>query len=39
MNGDMDKAGLYAELSGNKAIVTQITNAVIRKIKDMLLAS
>lgn len=39
INGDADKAGFYAELSGNKAVVTQITNAVIRKIKDLLLAS
>lgn len=38
ISGDEEKAGFYAELSSNKAAITQITNAVIRKIKDLLLA-
>ncbi|MGB4438022.1 MAG: DEAD/DEAH box helicase family protein [Sedimentibacter sp.] len=38
ISGDEEKAAFYTELSGNKAVVTQITNAVIRKIKDLLLA-
>lgn len=32
-----DKANFYAELSSNKAAIMQISNAVIRKIKDLLL--
>ena len=39
LSGDSDKANFYAELSNNKVIVMQITNAVIRKIKDMLLVA
>lgn len=39
ITGDGEKSAFYTELSNNKAIVTQITNTVIRKIKDLLLAS
>lgn len=39
LSGDIDKANFYAELSNNKDVVPRITSAVIRKIKDMLLAS
>ena len=38
INGDEEKTAFYTELSRNKAVVTQITNAVIRKIKDLILA-
>lgn len=37
LSGNNDKANFYAELSNNKVAVAQITNAVIRKIKDLLL--
>lgn len=39
ISGNNDKANFYAELSSNKDAVTQIANAVIRKIKDMLLVA
>ena len=38
ISGNNDKANFYAEISNNKAVITQITNAVIRKIKDLLVA-
>ncbi|MDD4833424.1 MAG: hypothetical protein PHC44_01650 [Lutispora sp.] len=38
ISGDEEKTAFYTELSSNKAVVTQITNTVIRKIKDLLLA-
>ncbi len=37
-SGDDEKASFYAELSSNKTAVLQIANAVVRKIKDLLLA-
>jgi len=39
LSGDIEKAGFYAEISGNKVVVNQIANAVIRKIKDFLLVN
>lgn len=38
MAGDNEKASFYAELSSNKTAIMQITNAVIKKINDLLLA-
>jgi len=39
ISGDEEKAAFYTELSNNKMALAQLSNAVIRKIKDMLLAS
>ncbi|NLV21605.1 MAG: type I restriction endonuclease subunit R [Syntrophomonadaceae bacterium] len=39
ISGDEEKATFYTELSNNKAALAQLSNAVIRKIKDLLLAS
>ena len=39
MSGDTDKAEFYTELSENNSVVIQIRNTIIRKIKDLLLAS
>lgn len=39
INGDAEKAEFYTELSENKSAITQISNSIIRKIKDLLLAS
>ena len=39
MSGDTDKAEFYTELSENNSAVIQIRNTIIRKIKDLLLAS
>ncbi len=38
ISGDLEKAAFYTELSGNKLIISQITDAVIKKIKDLILA-
>ena len=38
ISGDFEKAAFYTELSGNKIIISQITDAVIKKIKDLILA-
>jgi len=38
ISGDEEKAAFYTELSNNKIALAQLSNAVIRKIKDMLLA-
>lgn len=38
LSGDNNKATFYTELSTNKAVINQITNAVINKIKDLLVA-
>jgi len=39
INGDTEKAEFYTELSENSPVLIQIRNSVIRKIKDLLLAS
>ena len=39
MSGDTDKAEFYTELSENNSVVIQIRNTIVRKIKDLLLAS
>ena len=39
MSGDTDKAEFYTELSENNSVVIQIRNTIIRRIKDLLLAS
>ena len=39
INGDAEKAEFYTALSENKSAITQISNSIIRKIKDLLLAS
>ena len=39
MSGDTDKAEFYTDLSENNSIVIQIRNTIIRRIKDLLLAS
>lgn len=39
MSGDNERASFYAEISSNKVAILQITNAVIRKIQDLLLVS
>ena len=39
INGDMEKAEFYTELSENSSALIQIRNSIIRKIKDFLLAS
>ena len=39
VNGDTEKAEFYTELSENSSVLIQIRNSVIRKIKDLLLAS
>lgn len=38
LSGNDEKAAFYTELSSNKKVITQITNTVIRKIKNLLLA-
>ena len=38
LTGDNDKAAFYTELSSNKALISQITDAVIKKIKNLLIA-
>lgn len=38
LSGNNEKASFYTELSSNKTAITQITSAVIRKIKNMLMA-
>lgn len=38
LTGDNDKAAFYTELSSNKAAINQIANAIINKIKDLLIA-
>lgn len=38
IDGDAEKSAFYTELSGNKVIISQITEAVIKKIKDLLVA-
>lgn len=37
--GHTDKAEFYTELSENNSVVIQIRNTIVRKIKDLLLAS
>ena len=39
VNGDTEKAEFYTELSENTSALIQIRNSIIRKIKDLLLAS
>ena len=39
MSGDTDKAEFYTELSEDNSVVIQIRNTIIRKIKDLMLAS
>ena len=39
VNGDNEKAEFYSELSENTSALIQIRNSIIRKIKDLLLAS
>ena len=39
INGDTEKAEFYSELSENTSALIQIRNSIIRKIKDLLLAS
>ena len=39
MSGDTEKAEFYTELSENTSALIQIRNSIIRKIKDLLLAS
>jgi type I restriction enzyme R subunit len=39
VNGDTEKAEFYTELSENTSALIQIQNSIIRKIKDLLLAS
>lgn len=38
LTGDDEKAAFYTELSSNKILISKITNAVIEKIKDLLMA-
>ena len=38
LSGNAERADFYAELGNDKSVIIQITNAVIRKIKDMLIA-
>ena len=39
LSGDTERADFYAELGNDRSVIVQITNAVIRKIKNMLVAS
>ena len=39
LSGDAERADFYAELGNDRSVIIQITNAVIRKIKNMLIAS
>lgn len=39
LSGDTERADFYAELGNDRTVIVQITNAVIRKIKNMLVAS
>lgn len=39
LSGDTERADFYAELGNDRNVIIQITNAVIRRIKDMLIAS
>ena len=39
LSGDTERADFYAELGNDRSVIIQITNAVIRRIKDMLIAS
>ena len=38
INGDTEKAEFFTEISNNESIVRHISRAIIRKIKDLLLA-
>lgn len=39
LSGDTERADFYAELGKDRSVIVQITNTVIRKIKNMLVAS